>query len=330
MQPPIDIRDADRAVWEQELDGFVPSRVFDAHCHLLDIAHAPPSPTFDRTTDMARLRGASALLYPGREFGFLTLGTPLLDINVAAHVQYHADQVRGQRHVFAHRLVTPSCKVDDIRRDIKTHGFVGLKPYRVFSVTGDRNACRIHEFLTHDQMALADELGLCITMHLSRVEGCADEHNLADLTEYTTKRYPRIRWILAHCARSFSYRAIELAVDRLRDLPNIWYDTSAVTDVRPMITLLKRERIERILYGSDLMEATSFHGNYGPFGRSWFQVETDRIDRLNFDHCSGRPILCVYESLLCLKHAADITELSPADIKALFWHNAARLFDLPA
>ncbi len=33
-------------------------------------------------------------------------------------------------------------------------------------------------------------------------------------------------------------------------MPNIWYDVSAVTDVRPLITLFSREDRRWILYGS--------------------------------------------------------------------------------
>ena len=96
---------------------------------------------------------------------------------------------------------------------------MGLKPYRYFSVTGDVNECRIHEFLPHAQLELANQLGLWVTMHLSRSNGCGDSHNLDDLEEFTTKRYPQIKWILAHCARSFTYWPIRQAIERLREDP---------------------------------------------------------------------------------------------------------------
>ncbi len=331
-QPDWQLRDCDRQLWEEQLDAFVPAKVFDAHCHIYNIDHVPQSTIdsfgsfFRDSTSYARLVDLSQQYFPNRELGFLTLGTPLKDTDVEKHVAYHASEVEGKPRTFANRLVTPACTVDEIRRDVEQHGFIGLKPYRTFSVTGDPNHCRIHEFLTHEQMELASELGLFVTMHLSRVAGVADEHNLADLTEYTTKRYPGIRWILAHCARSFTYKAIELAIDQLRDLPNIWYDTSAVTDLRPMVTLFRKEKIERIMYGSDLVDAVAFHGNYAPFGSAWFQVVTDGIKQLRFDHCEGRPVLCVYDNLLCLKYAADYAQLSSDDIEKFFWKNAAGLF----
>jgi glutamate-1-semialdehyde 2,1-aminomutase len=162
-------------------------------------------------------------------------------------------------------------------------------------------------------------------MHLSRFHGCADEHNLADLEEFTTRRFPNVRWILAHCGRSFTYWPIRRAIDRLRDLPNVWYDVSAVTDVRPMITLFSRENTKRIFYGSDGVDAMYFRGQYVALGRAWQYLDTSRTD-LKFPHTDFRPILAIYEQLLSMKHAAEIAQLSPDDVEDIFWRNAAAAF----
>jgi len=197
----------------------------------------------------------------------------------------------------------------------------------LFSVTGDVAQCHIDEFLPHEQMELADQLGLWVTMHLSRYHGCADQQNLDDLQEYTTRRYPNIKWMLAHCARSFTYWPIQQAIERLRDLPNIWYDLSAVTDVRPFITLFSKEDTKRIFYGSDGVDATYFHGTYVTLGRAWQTFDISKTE-LQFLHCDGRPILAIYEQLLAMKHAAEIIGLSRDQIDDLFWRNAASAFGI--
>jgi glutamate-1-semialdehyde 2,1-aminomutase len=316
----------DQRIWDEELVDFVPQRVFDAHIHLFNPAHLPagsgPSWSY---ADLATLRQWAERLYPGRETLFLVLGTPVIGIDVAAHNRWSTDQVRQDPRSRFNRLVTPACRVDDIARDVREAGVIGLKPYRLFSTTGDIAQCRIHEFLPHEQLELANELGLWVTLHLSRFHGCADEHNLADLREFTQRRYPNIRWILAHCARSFTYWPIRQAIDQLRDLPHIWYDVSAVTDVRPLITLFTREDRRRIFYGSDGVDATYFHGQYAAMGRAWQYVDTSRFD-LKFPHCDGRPILAIYEQLLSMKHAAEIALWSKDDIEDVFWRNAAREF----
>jgi glutamate-1-semialdehyde 2,1-aminomutase len=316
----------DQQIWDEELQHFVPDRVFDAHIHLFHPDHLTANPASAwGHTDLGTLQEWAARLYPGRETHFLVLGTPIQGIDVARHNQWCIEQVRCDKQSRMNRLVTPSCRVQDIERDVREMGFIGLKPYRVFSITGDIAQCRIHEFLPHAQLELANELGLWVTMHLSRFHGCADAFNLEDLQEYTGSRYPRVKWILAHCARSFTYWPIRQSIDRLRDMPNIWYDVSAVTDVRPLITLFSRENPRRIFYGSDGVDATYFHGQYAALGRAWQYVDAARLN-LQFPHCDGRPILAIYEQLLSMKQAAEIAQWSEDDIQNVFWRNAGAAF----
>ena len=326
-----DFSSHDQQIWDEELQDFVPDRVFDAHIHLFNPEHlsatAPSAANPWGLADLATLQQWAQRLYPGRETHFLVLGTPMPGIDVAAHNRWCIEQVRQDPQSRMNRLVTPSCRVQDIERDVREPGFIGLKPYRLFSVTGDIAQCRIHEFLPHEQLELANELGLWVTMHLSRFHGCADEFNLGDLREFTGSRYPNIKWILAHCARSFTYWPIRKAIDQLRDMPNIWYDVSAVTDVRPLITLFSRENPRRILYGSDGVDSTYFHGQYAGLGRAWQYVDVNRFN-LQFPHCDGRPILAIYEQLLSMKHAAEIAQWSVDDIQNLFWRNAAAAFNV--
>ena len=321
----INYTEHDQQIWDEELTEFLPSRIFDAHIHLFNKVHHPDGTAGWSNADLATLNQWAARLYPDREVHYLVLGTPLPEIDVAGHNAWAVEQVQSDPQSRFNRLVTPNCKIDDIRRDIELSGVIGLKPYRVYSVSGDIAQCRIHEFLPHEQLELANELGLWVTMHLSRFHGCADESNLADLTEFTTQRYPNIKWILAHCARSFTYWPIREAIDRLHDLPNIWYDVSAVTDIRPLITLFQRERVERIFYGSDGVDATYFHGQYVALGRSWQGLDVSRFP-LQFPHCDGRPILSIYEQLLSMKQAAEIAGLSRDDVEAIFWRNAVTAF----
>lgn len=325
-----DYSEFDRQIWNEELSSFVPLRVFDAHAHLFNPIHldttAQGAGSAWSYADYATLREWAAALYPGREVHFLVLGTPIRGIDVAAHNDWSLNQVQQDKNSRFNRLVTPSCSLDAIRRDAGKPGVTGLKPYRFFSVTGEFAQCRIHEFLPIPQLELANELGLWITLHLSMFHGCADAENLRDLEDYT-RRYPRIRWILAHCARSFTYWPIRQAVDRLRDMPNLWYDVSAVTDVRPLITLFTREDRRRILYGSDGVDATYFRGQYAAMGRAWQAIDVGRQE-LRFPHCDGRPILAIYEQLLAMKHAAEIAQWSADDVEDIFWRNAARLFDI--
>ena len=323
------ITKSDQAVWDEELDGFLPQRIFDAHVHLLNDRHMADATKGSSwaNTDLNALHAIMGRAIPGREFHFLVLGSPIPGINVTAHNQWLFEQVAQDPFSRLNRLVTPNCEIADLERDYAKFKYLGLKPYRLFSKTGDVNECRITDFLTHDQLDFANAHRLWITMHLSRFHGCADESNLADLHEFTTTRYPNVRWILAHCARSFTYWPIRQAIDRLREMPNIWYDLSAVTDVRPFITLFSKEDTQRIFYGSDAVDSTFFRGKYVTLGRAWKGLDESDSES-DFPHCDHRPILCIYEQLLAMKHAAEIVQLSRDQIDDIFWNNAATAFEL--
>ena len=323
-QMKIDYRDCDRQIWEEELAEFVPDRILDAHIHCLWRSNLDPESRklVHRDDDVPLLNQWANVLYPGRKMQYLILGTPHNGLDVAKHVESVRQAIDGVPGIRHNRLVTPACQLEDIQRDLQHPQFVGLKPYRSYSVTGDIAECRIHDFLPHEQMELANEHHWWVTMHLSRFAGCADEENLNDLYEYTTQRYPNIKWLLAHCARSFTYWAIREAIPRLRDMPNIYYDTSAVTDPRPYVTLLTQEDTRRVFWGSDGVGAAFFHGYYAALGRAWQHYDADNAG-LPFPHCDGRPILSVYEQLLSLKFAVEIAQLSADQVEGLFWRNAA-------
>ena len=99
--------------------------------------------------------------------------------------------------------------MDDVRDDLEHLGVVGLKPYPIYSTTGDPYQHRIEKILTHEQMELTDELGLGVTMHLSQTDGCADEKNLEDAlsSEEVAKCNQAIDQNLDHLSGANSRRA---------------------------------------------------------------------------------------------------------------------------
>ena len=52
-------------------------------------------------------------------------------------------------------------------------------------------------------------------MHLSKRDAIADPANVEDLLRFSD-RYPNAKWILAHCARSYSSWAIEASAAKIR------------------------------------------------------------------------------------------------------------------
>lgn len=319
----LEYTDFDREIWESELQDFVPDAVVDvhAHCWCDDYAGTNPGAPCDGMRfpgGYAELRKCADTIFPGRKNGFNLLAVPVPGMDCHGYQEYMGGQLRENPLHLASTAVVPSLSGKDLDGYIRKYGFTGLKPYRLHAA--DPDTCRIRDYLPEEQIEVANEHGITITLHMSRRDGIADKYNQQDLAELTAK-YPRVRWILAHCARAFNAYMLEESIFFLRDLPHISYDLSAVCDTRTHYLLFKHEKLERLMFGSDNLIAGMDHGKYVTWGRGWtFQGEA------NVTHCDGRATTVVYEQLRCMKQAADMAGLSKDDVGRIFWRNAADFF----
>ena len=310
--------DLDRRIWEEELEPFVPSRVFDAHTHIWSEANALPETRENPLrfpVDAAALKAWQQALFPGRRLGFMILGTPIQEINFAAEREWCVAESKKLPDTVCGVLVTPRTDPARLAADARRLGFRALKPYLVFAEHTTESP--ISELIPEVLVEVADELGLMIVLHVSRPECFSDPENLREL-EYFTRKYPRAVWQLAHCARSFNSALLERSILRLREIGPICYDLSAVCDPYTMYLLFRHEDRSRLMYGSDNVSAGALHGSYAPFARSWgFYPANDR-----------RGTFICYEQLRAMRRGAIMAEVPEEEIARIFWDNACRIYGL--
>ncbi len=324
--------DLDRRIWEEELEPFVPECVFDVHTHVFRWEFDTNPPTGNPYLQMVRrkfpvvgseeLREADAVLLPGRRVRRLTFPFPFSPdcdfkgANAWAAMQASAEDTN------ALMLVHPSMKPEEVDADVEQGRFLGFKPYRFYSTTGDAVECRITDFLPERLLEVADSRGLLVMLHLSKRAGVADRENLVDL-ERLSERFQNVKWILAHAARSYYPRPIREAAPVLRRLPQAWFDVSSVCDSDAVRALLDAVGIERVMYGSDDLPVGAVRGKYVTFGHAWAFLGQENHS-LNLDHCDGRMTFVRYEQLRAMVRA-----LAPADesLRRVFHDNAAALVD---
>ena len=327
--------DLDRRIWLEELDDFVPQRVFDVHTHIYRWAfnldpnkqtgpYAAMGRHFPEVTLELANRVDAALL-PGRQVERLGFPFPFAAPCDFDGSNDHAGSEMGKAADSASlMLVHPRMSQTDIEATLRRTGAIGLKPYLVHATSADRSDASITDFLPEHQIALADRLGLIVMMHLSKRQAVADADNIAQLRRLSGT-YPRVRWILAHCARSYSAWAIERAAASLRDLPNVWYDTSSVCEADALDALYTGVGMDRVMYGSDDMIGP-MRGKYIAFGYAWsFLSETNH--NLSLGHCDGRMTFVRYEQLRAMKRGARRLGLDAARRHALFHDTARALVD---
>jgi glutamate-1-semialdehyde 2,1-aminomutase len=317
----VDYNDFDRDIWEKELEDFVPGVMYDMHTHMWSEAHkgtltGPPTGLRMEIDYQDHVAWATKL-FPGREMHYLMLGTPIRGMNVEGHNDWMAAQMAADPLSAVNMAVTPDMSPDYVAEQVKKHDFLGLKPYRAFAP--DMTNARICDFSPEALIEVADDMGLAITMHLSQKTGAANPENLQDL-RYYTKRYPRVQWILAHCARGFNAFMLEEAIHVLKELPNIWYDTSAVNDLYSHYLLMKHEDRTRVMFGSDNVVAGCARGKYITYGRAWQFYP----GQSGLEHCDPTPTFVIYEQLRQERQVAAMLGLSREEIEDHFSGNARR------
>jgi hypothetical protein len=179
--------------------------------------------------------------------------------------------------------------------------------------------------LPEHQIAVADRHGLIIMLHVSKRDGVADRENIEDLTSLAG-RYPGAKWILAHCARSYSSWPIERAAPHLRGLPNLWYDTSSVCESDAIEALCLAVGPEKVMYGSDDLPVGVVRGKYIAFGYAWGYID-ETNQSMDLSHCDPRMTFVRYEQLRAMRRAARRLGLSGRQIEDLFCNTAMGLVE---
>lgn len=333
--PPLALHEVDRRIWEEELADFVPDRIFDVHTHLyrwtfnLDPnKETGPYKKFageewsEATWDLAD--ACDQALFPGRRVHRLSFPFPFSPAcDFSASNAFVAEQTSVDPGSAALMLVRPGMSVEEVEKEIDRFGFVGFKPYRFYSVTGDARDCRITDFMPEELLAVADRRNLIVMMHLAKKDAIADPENLADL-ERLCERYPNARWVLAHCARSYSAWPIERAGPRLRRLPNVWFDTSSVCESDAIDALIDSVGVGRVMYGSDDLPVGVLRGKYVAFGYAWTYISPSN-QSFDLSHCDGRMTFTRYEQTRAMRRAAKRQGLTRVEIEGLFHDVAANL-----
>ena len=324
--------DLDRAIWEEELADFVPETLYDAHTHVYDI-RADTDETSGvwaawPVADWDRLDHADAVLFPGRKVHRICFGNPLQGGDVATANAFTAAQTAGDTASAGLMLVRPEMTPETLTAQAQKYGLVGLKPYRTHSITGDAVTCRITDYLPEGQIDAANERHMMVMLHLSKPQAIADADNLNDL-ERLANRYGHIQWVLAHCARSYYDRPLLKAAERLKQIPNLWYEISSVCDADAMDALLSIAGPDRVMYGSDDIPVGVTRGKYITFGHAWASLEEGN-HQFNLSHCDERMTFVRYESLRAFRRAVCRHGYGPQEIGKLFFGNARQLVDLTA
>lgn len=331
----LQVNDLDRRIWEEELDEFVPRRIWDIHSHLglarfdLDPARDKSraaqlnAAALERVATMDVLQACNALLLPGRSVTPLVLPFPHQQCDCLAQNEWAAEQVKTVPSAACTMVVKPDMPAKLVDRQVRKHRFIGYKPYLWYARTQDWREARITDFLSEPHLEVANQYGLIMALHLSKRRAISDPENLADLA-MLTRKYPRVRWLLLHNARSYAAWAIEKAAPKLRDISNLWFESSSICEADSFYATFSLLGAGRFCYGSDDIPVGITRGKYIAWGYGWEQLDSNNFST-KIMHCDGRMTFVRYEMLRAMKRAAKYAGLNRDQVESMFFGTANRL-----
>ena len=323
----MEIREIDQRIWQEELEEFVPKQIFDTHAHIYLSEHDLGSPEVIGidpalpNIDAEILAGIYAQLLPGREVHNVLFGWVFQNVDFESINSFAARQAEKDALSVSFMLLNPELSPADLAEHVDRLGFAGLKPYLYW--TDKRWDAGILDMIPEPLVETADDRNLIVLLHLGKRDSIADRENLESLA-YLTRRYENVRWILAHCARSLAPWPLERTIEQIKELPNVWYDVSSVTDPYVYSLMFRHIPLNRILYGSDV-PSDLVRGQMVSYGFAWALLTEETIRCMNTAHCNAEPTYMVYETLRALRRGARDADLSRKDIERIFFGNALKL-----
>lgn len=323
--------------YEDDLKPFLPPKIFDAHVHFVRRESWSADVQLEETDYKLKfgwhfgwseaLERARELI-PCQELSVNAFGSPEKRVNRDDADAFTGSFVDGQR-CFGMALASPADSPEALLARLRKYNLRGLKPYQSM-VPGERalESIELKDLLTPEQLEMADQYRLAVTVHIPRMLRLADPLNLTQMEEWL-KRYPRVRFIFAHLGRSYFLSCIKGRLERFADYENCWFDTAMVNSDRVLEYAFRHYPRKRLLFGTDSPIALL------P-GKS-VEVNDQYVYMMGLPNCafgtsidaSASPLVFtsfLYEQFNGIKLAAEAAGLDAGDIRDFFYNNAYHLF----
>lgn len=326
--------------YRREIAPVLPPKVLDFHAHTWDAANWKERPwdtdkaggkymVTDEYYPPEQLLRDGQDCFPDREYHAVAFGYPTPAVDWEKDTAYVA--AAGRKHANIHPLLVagPDLGVSRERyeRALKEGGFHGFKVFLNWYGDNYGNK-RIEEMFGPDEIALANERRLVLVLHVPRSGRLADPEIQAGV-RWLSRECPGGQIVLAHCGRCYLPAEMKAAVGCLRDLPNVWMDTSMVMDPVALQLALNAIGPERLLFATDFPPARMW-GRRVRVKDHWVDVVLDGYPESAFRVGSAgiNAGSMVWEMVLAIRWAAELTGISAKATRGIFWDNGMGLLNM--
>ncbi|MCL5770900.1 MAG: amidohydrolase family protein [Actinobacteria bacterium] len=251
---------SDIEIYEKKIKNFLPDHIIDSHVHLWLKEHilfkeVKPNNSFNdfdafQQYSFEEFSDNSSEIFQDKKYTGIFFGNPLGQIDIEKVNKYILKLADTGEYCLY--IPSPEDKLEgDTFNKIKGFkNFLGFKPYPSLAKK-ENNEVSIHEFLNEYVLDYANSKGLFILLHLPRKKRLADHRNIEEV-KYLTKKYPDVKFLLAHLGRSYCLGDISEAVEQVSKIENLFFEISFVNDWEIFELVIKKIGCKRIIFGSDM------------------------------------------------------------------------------
>lgn len=341
----FEVTDTDRMIYASEIKDFLPSKMIDVHCHIWRSSDrlAAPAKTGEakRTVTWPSLVASEntiedlmetyRLMFPEQEVTPLMFASTDRETIPAcnAYVRRNMEKTGYPALYYSY----PDQTAEELQRLILAGGYLGTKSYLNLSPAYLPEAeIRVFDFFPPEQLAMLNDMGAIVMLHIPRHGRLKDPVNLMQILEIK-KRFPRLRLIIAHIGRAYTPGDVGNAFEVLSETKDLMYDFCANTCEYAMTELLKAAGPDCVMFGSDFpilrmrtrrIEENGTYINLVPPGL-YGDVKQDAHLREVTKQEGEKLTFFMYEEILAFKRASQTVGLTKDEIGRCFYGNAADL-----
>lgn len=336
----------DMPYYLEQISNLLPQSILDFHAHAWRADQWLTSDGFDnnRQQDSASLGTFSSAAYmsteleysvsklfndalrifPDKTYNAVCFGqpTPAVDIELTnRHIAMHGDI----KQLFPLRVTGKNIvSGDKLRQDIIENSFFGYKVFLNW-VGNDYGNIMVDDMIGSVEMELANELGLIVLLHVPGSGRLADPLIQKGVV-MLSQQYPGANIVLAHCGRCYHPNEMKKAINSIKNLQNVYMDTSMVMDVTVLEMIFDNIDSARVLFATDFPVA-AMRGRRVNVMDHWVDVVLEGYPKSEFRIASNKihASFMAYEIVLAVASAADMVKIGKEKTKDIFYNNGINL-----
>ena len=220
-------------------------------------------------------------------------------------------------------LISVIVPVYRVEKYLENPNVVGMKPFSYYAhYDGPSSDAPLETYLPEWAWQCAHDHGLMFLVHLMRPGALADPANYEQIRAMA-KKYPNARLMLDHCARGFNVETVTAGIEYVKDLPNVYFDTSSICEVMPMYTVLRHGGLNRVVFGTDF-PLTQVRGRSLTIGDGFIWLNGENVDWNTYAGPAG-PVLLGIENIRALQQTMEVMGLTRAQKEDLIYNNAMEM-----